>query len=160
MEERDQKDSQKDSPNTCGDFDSAGSGLSRLEVIAGPTGRRRWPAEVKARIVAESMSAGVSVLEVARRHGLRANQLCLWRRQAREGKLVLPGDGLADDDFHFVPAVLTASPAQSATAAGGSAAANGASLLEIEVNGVVVRLRDDASGQRIGEIAHALRGAR
>ena len=49
---------------------SAGSHISRLEVLEGPTGRRNWPDEVKAQIVAESFEPGVKVSGVARRHGL------------------------------------------------------------------------------------------
>ncbi len=77
MRETDQKDSQKDSPNTRGESVFSSSAFSRLDVISGPTGRHRWPADVKARIAAESHAPGVSVLEVARRHELRANQLYL-----------------------------------------------------------------------------------
>jgi transposase len=39
-------------------------------VITAPLGRR-WSAEAKARIVAESRAPGVVISEVARRHNLR-----------------------------------------------------------------------------------------
>ena len=42
----------------------------RLDVIEGPTGRRRRTDDEKARIVAESFLPGVRVSEVARRHGI------------------------------------------------------------------------------------------
>ncbi len=41
----------------------------RLGVVGGPTGRRRWPDAVKARIVQESFAPGARVSAVARRHG-------------------------------------------------------------------------------------------
>ena len=44
--------------------------VSRIEVLDGPTGRRRWPDEVKARIVAESQVSGARVCDVADKYGL------------------------------------------------------------------------------------------
>ncbi len=35
--------------------------VSRVEVLEGPTGRRTWPDDLKARIVAESFEPGVRV---------------------------------------------------------------------------------------------------
>jgi transposase len=43
--------------------------------------RRYWKKVEKRRIVAESLTEGASVAEVARRHGLNANLLFTWRRQ-------------------------------------------------------------------------------
>jgi len=74
--------------------------VSTLEVIQ--TGaRRRWTAEEKLRIVAESFNARRMVKPTARRYGLSTGQLYLWRRQAREGKL----SGEADEPG-FMPAVI------------------------------------------------------
>jgi len=47
-------------------------GVSRSEVLDGPTGRRRWPDDVKARIVAESYLPGARVCDVAAKYGLIA----------------------------------------------------------------------------------------
>src|SRR5437764_15072818 len=44
--------------------------VHRLEIFAGAGRRRTWPAEVKARIVAESLALGATACGVARRHGL------------------------------------------------------------------------------------------
>ena len=61
----------------------------RFEVVERPRGNRRWPNDVKARIVAESFQPGV---DVARRCQIIPHQLSDWRRQAREGLLVLPAE--------------------------------------------------------------------
>ena len=42
--------------------------------------RRRWLFDEKARIVEETMAAGAVSSEVARRHGISAQQLFGWRR--------------------------------------------------------------------------------
>ena len=49
----------------------------RIDVVTGPSGRRRWPEHVKAEIVLESYRDGVSVADVARKHGVSAPQLHL-----------------------------------------------------------------------------------
>ncbi|MBK8838226.1 MAG: transposase [Hyphomonadaceae bacterium] len=69
--------------------------VSRLEILEGPTGRRKWPDEVKARIVAKTLVAGPRVREVADRHGVAPQYLTTWRRLAREGQFALPADGSA-----------------------------------------------------------------
>jgi transposase len=53
--------------------------------------RRRWSADQKQRIIAESFAPGASVAEVARRYGLNANMLFTWRR--RERRAVDESDG-------------------------------------------------------------------
>ena len=66
--------------------DGRGGGVTdvrRIELITGAGRRRRWSSEAKARIVVESLADGVSVSEVARRHGLSPQQLFAWRREAR-----------------------------------------------------------------------------
>ena len=120
--------------------------VSRLEVLEGPTGRRKWPDEVKARIVAETLSPGARVCEVARRHGVVPQYLTTWRRLAREGRLTLPVDG----PVAFVPLVVGGAPERRLTAPV-------LAHIEMEVAGVLVRLPVDVSSRRIGEIAAVLR---
>ena len=79
--------------------------LSNVEVIPRSPDRRRWPEELKGRIVAETLEAGATVAGVARRYGLNANQLSGRRRLARDGRLVLPP---ADTDVAIAPLVVRA----------------------------------------------------
>jgi len=78
--------------------------VSRIDVLEGPSGHRRWPDAVKGRIVAESYASDAPVSTTARRHGLAPSQLFAWRRDAKAGKLVLPGDDVAA----FAPLMLEA----------------------------------------------------
>ena len=67
---------------------SWGVGVSRLEVIEGPSGRLRRTKAERARIAAESMMPGVRVADVARKHGTTRWQVYDWRKQIRKGNLV------------------------------------------------------------------------
>src|SRR4051812_9610003 len=58
-----------------------GDSFRRLEVITGVGRRRRWSLEEKARIVAESLDPTTTSSAVARRYGLHASQLFVWRQQ-------------------------------------------------------------------------------
>ena len=49
--------------------------LGCVEIVEPRLGNRRWPDEVKARIVAESFQPGARVGEVARRHDIIPHQL-------------------------------------------------------------------------------------
>ncbi len=126
---------------------SAGSNIGRLEVLEGPTGRRNWPDEVKAQIVAESFEPGVKVSVVARRHGLSPQHLTGWRRLAREGRLVLPSHGQEP----FARLVVGEPPAAPPEAQGDVRS------ISIEADGIVIRVPGEISVSRLGEIVRVLR---
>jgi transposase len=124
--------------------------IRRIEVITGAGRRRRWPAEVKARIVAESFSGEVPASEVARRHGIRPQQLFGWRREARAGRLALANAAA----LSFAPIVAEAAgaPQPSPVMAG--------CAIEIEVAGMIVRLRGHVSASALAEVLAAVKSAR
>ena len=126
-------------------------GVSLMEVLEGPTGRRRWPDDLKARIVAESFEGGARVCDVARRHGLAPQHLSTWRRLTRAGKLVLK---VADEPSFATLVLDDLAPAEFAAAPSPLAAAS--RRIEIEVDGVVVRLAAESSAEPIAAIAVAI----
>lgn len=127
-------------------------GVSRMEVIIGPTGRRRWPDDLKARIVAESFRDGARVCDVARRHGLAAHHLSTWRGLARAGKLPLR----VADAPAFAALVLDDRPVAAPSSSSPPSSRSPSSRIEIEVGGMIVRLAGDSSADRIAEIVAAL----
>lgn len=134
-------------------------GVRRLEVLEGPTGRRVWPDPLKARIVAESFAPGARVSAVAARHTMSPQQLTTWRRAAREGRLALPADAgemfapLVIDPPTFSNVAPTSSMPLPVSAPGHER------WIEIVAGGVIVRLPEDASPARIGDIAARLRAS-
>jgi transposase-like protein len=66
------------------DTKAAPARWQRIEVITGVERQRKWSAEEKAEIVAESLAEGAVVSEVARRHGLSPQQLFGWRARLRD----------------------------------------------------------------------------
>src|SRR5438045_8773909 len=77
----------------------------RVDMRSGVGRRRRWSAEEKGRIVAESYAPGAVASAVARRHEITSQHLFAWRKAARQGRVVLPADAVP----MFVP-VVTALP--------------------------------------------------
>jgi transposase len=110
----------------------------QAEVLAGPERRRRWSAEEKARIVAESDAPGAQVAEVARRYGVSRALLYTWRRTMRR----------RSDEA--LPAVVV--PATPRT----SLAENG--VIEIALpGGVHLTLRGRVDAKRLRAVVAALR---
>jgi transposase len=127
-------------------------GVRRLEVITGVGGRRTWSPEDKGRIIAESFAAGANVSEVARRYGLRPQQVYAWRRLARSGALTLP----AEAALGFVP-VLAMEGEPTPPMAG---APPRAGVIEIEVGGAVIRATPGVDWRHLREVLRAVKAVR
>lgn len=120
----------------------------RIEVLTGTTGRRRWPDEVKARIVAESYAPGRRVADIARLHGTTRWQVYHWRKLARRGLLALPAPAGAAAAPAFAAVVVEEPPRTEAA---------DAAVLEIVVGEVVIRAPRAADE---AQLARAIRAAR
>ena len=164
----------------------AGGGVSevrRIELITGIGRRRRWSREDKAHIVVESLAGGVSVSEVARRHGLSSQQLFAWRREARallhEGGSAAPGDGSAanpappprrgkgrpkptpeicDDAPTFAPVVISAS-ARLSPSRSSQPSPIGSGTIEIAIDDAVVRVIGQVETEALVVVLCAVRRA-
>jgi transposase len=134
----------------------------RIEVITGVERRRKWSAQEKAAIVAESLSEGAVVSEVARRHGLSPQQVFGWRR-TRLRNAVNDAAPLSDPTPAFVPAIVdneppsAAAPVLPAVAAMGVGGADPAPI-EIALGGVTVRVRGDVDPRALTTVLKVLRG--
>ncbi|MFA8387835.1 MAG: transposase [Pelagibaca sp.] len=110
-------------------------------------GKRNWPPELKARIVAETLIEGETVNAVAKRYELIPSTVSDWRRMARQGKLVLPNL----EGMDFVPVGIEA-PAPVAEALPNPFS----STLDVIKGDVIVRLDAATPAPRIAEIARAI----
>jgi transposase len=125
--------------------------VRRLEVLTGVGGRRRWSSDDKARIVEESLALGATVSEVARRHDIRPQQLFGWRRGMR---IVEP----TAQQMTFVPALVEAP--EKTQRARSMVARAGRGDIELEIDGVVVRVRRGAEAKTVGAVIKALKATR
>jgi transposase len=129
----------------------------RLEVFTGAGRRRTWSDEDKARIVAEILASGESVSAVARRHGLSPQQLFGWRRQLQASQTALPHA----EELQFVPAVLDVTPSSLSVRRQRKMpqrqVERGAGLIEVEIDGVTVRVGRGADAKTVTAVLRALR---
>jgi len=123
--------------------DDAKGEFRRVEVLTGPGRRRRWSADEKARIVAETLVPGVRVSEVARRWQVCSQQVFGWRRAMRQDLPSMPREPTTQATPRFVPILseaILAAPVQRA--------ASTALEIEVKLAGAVVRVSsgmDDAA---------------
>ena len=119
--------------------------LARVPRRAG--GKRNWPSELKARIVAETLIEGETVNAVAKRYELIPSTVSDWRRMARQGKLVLPNlDGVDFVPVEIEAAVPVAQPLSDTFS----------STIDVIKGDVTVRLDAATPATRLAEIARAL----
>ena len=121
-----------------------------IDVVTGPSGRRRWPEHVKAEIVLESYRDGCSVADVARKHGLSGPQLHAWRRAARDGVLAMPDDDL----LGLVPVVVEADSGNDLTLT-----EQAPDVIVLEVEDVRVNVPSEFDLEHLGRVIAALRAS-
>ncbi len=121
-----------------------GAGFRRIEVSTGVGRRRRWTAEEKVWIIAESLDPATTVAAVARRYGLHASQLFTWRQQLhRRAASPETGGGPA-----FVPVLL---------AEDGPAPAEAVGRMEIALGPAVVRVGADVDAAALRRVLEVVR---
>jgi transposase len=139
-----------------------GGSYRRIEVITGQRRRRRWTAEEKAGIVAESFEEGANISEVARRHGVVRGLLTAWRRQFASAGAKMPS---------FVPLRIEAEHSSGLPGKLGSVAPaptppqielrpGTLGAIEIEVSGARIRVEPGVDSATLCTVLSVLRGGR
>lgn len=145
--------------------DAGTSGVQRFEVFTGAGKRRDWPPEVKVSIVAESYSGQESVSAVARRHGMIPSQLFTWRRELRK-QMEAQGFTLPVAPAPaslFVPAVIEPSPPSEVLPVAKRPRRrrrSSPSAVELEIDGVAVRIARGTDKGLIAAVIEALKATR
>ena len=142
-----------DSTEATRDFDQSthmsahkSARTQRIEVITRGERRRRWSAEEKQAIVAESAAPNVSIAGIARKHGIGTGQLYAWRHQFLVNH---PGKAA-----RFARVELLSEPPR---LAGPVPPRSG--LIEIVLpGGAMVRVDAQVDGQALRRVLGALRG--
>ena len=123
-----------------------------MEVITGFGGRRNWPPEVKGEIMLEALAPGAVISGVARRHGMRPQQLFGWLREARKESA---------EGVNFVPVVVEPGdepppvprPKKRAKRTGDGA-------IEVDIDEVRVRIGRGAEARTVAAVIQALKAGR
>ena len=151
--------------NAMLDARQEGDSYRRIEVITGQRRRRRWTAQEKARIVAESFEEGANISEVARRHGVVRGLLTVWRHKLASAVGVkAPG---------FVPVRIACEgspatagepgplvPAATRLIEMASRPGQPRGVIEIEVSGARIRVEPGVDTMTLSTVLSALQGGR
>ena len=141
-----------------------GDSYRRIEVITGQRRRRRWTAQEKARIVAESFEEGANISEVARRNGVVRGLLTVWRHKlaAAAGvdargfmpvRIACEGSTTTADELdRIAPAHTRLREMESPSQFRG--------VIEIEVSGARIRVERGVDPATLSVVLSALRGGR
>jgi transposase len=125
-------------------------------VINGVGGRRHWSMDDKARIVAETLEPNAIISEVARRYGLRPQQVFAWRREARKQAASVQQESPA-----FVPAVVTAPPPEATPTRPAQPrkrkATRDAGVIELEIDGIAMRVGRGVDAKTVAAVIRALK---
>ena len=113
-------------------------------MITGVGRRRRWSLAEKARIVAESLDPATTASAVARRYGLHASQLFVWRQQLQRSA---PSDAAVSGPG-FVPVLL---------AENSPAPTEPTGRMEIALGPAVVRIGADVDAAALRRVLEAVR---
>ncbi|APO69847.1 IS66 family insertion sequence transposase protein (plasmid) [Rhizobium gallicum] len=119
--------------------------VGRMDVIEGPTGRRRRTDAEKMRIAAESLVAGARVSEVARRYGVTRWQIYDWRKHLQDGRLAV--DGRSTSAPAFATLMVDEPP-------------TGRVIVDVVVGDVIVRAGRDAEEAHLARVIRVARMAR
>jgi transposase len=145
------------------------------EVIEVVERRRRWPAEVRLRILDEVTQPGASVAAVADRHGVSRGLIYQWLKQLRQGRmpglsLKEPGaavafapvsvvSGESDARTQPVPTPSLPPPARPADAAPSSKRRSGAVEIRL-ANGRVVKVDEGIAPDALARLLAVVDGDR
>jgi len=136
-----------------------GGSYRRIEVITGQRQRRRWTAQEKARIVAESFEEGANISEVARRNGVARGLLTAWRH-----KLAVAA---GDNALGFVPVRIASAtagepgrvaPSRKMPRELASPPGRFRGEIEIELSGARIRVEPGVDLTTLSTVLSALRG--
>ena len=118
-------------------------------VVARSHSRRsRFTAARRAQIIAESFEEDANIAAVARRHGIKASLLYIWRKQAKQRNMAAR---------LFVP--VSIGKEGSLALRERSSQTSPAAAIEIEAGGAVVRVPLGVDLKTLQIVLHAVRGA-
>jgi transposase len=132
----------------------------RIEVFTGPERRRDWPDERKIKIVAETLSPGVNISEIARRHEINPQQLFGWRKRFRvQAEALLASADRPAALPIFAPVVIEAAAPTPQTSPMPAAKSDGVDggVIEVVVGDATLRIRGAADAKTLALVLKALK---